>query len=358
MAGTAPEARWLALQPTPRLTRPSPPERHALPLSLSVIIVNYCQWRNTAMLTRQLSGGFPLREGSAEVVIIDNSSPTHPLMERLRRAPKVSLRRFARNRGFAYAVNEGCRLGQGEWLLILNPDISVPANFLEQVSDLIGRVHDDIARVGVIGFGLRHSDGSPQPSSGPFPTLFNTLRGLLMPRRARRCRAVPGHERVQVPWVTGCCLLVRRDCLREVGGFDENFFLYYEDVDLCHRAVTRGWSVWYEPNIQVVHHSPLHTRRVPAPLRLITRHALMHYGTKHWPGWQQALLHAIIWVEALCRQRYVRWRGDARADRIYGELRGLIGDWIHDRGLGVRKRLRRAAKQLEVIAEQLDGQGC
>ena len=66
-----------------------------------------------------------------------------------------------------------------------------------------------------------------------------------------------------MPWVTGCCLLVRRDCWHDLGGFDEDFFLYYEDADLCRRARGRGWSVWYEPGLRVTHFHPLHVRAVP-----------------------------------------------------------------------------------------------
>ena len=99
-----------------------------------------------------------------------------------------------------------------------------------------------------------------------------------------------------------CALLIRRDCLKQIGGLDEDFFLYYEDVDLCRRAAERGWKVCYEPTLHVAHHSPLHARRVPAPLRLMTRHALLTYGVKNWPRWQTIVLGGIIGVEATVRQ--------------------------------------------------------
>src|SRR5882724_2400013 len=97
---------------------------------LSVVIVNYRQWRNTARLTRQLLDSAAGRAGAAEVVVVDNHSRAHPLRRKLRRTEGVSLRRFGRNRGFARGVNEGCRLSRGAWLLLLNPDVTVPPGFL------------------------------------------------------------------------------------------------------------------------------------------------------------------------------------------------------------------------------------
>src|SRR5205085_2482126 len=107
-------------------------------------------------------------------------------------------------------------------------------------------------------------------------------------------------------------LLARRECLRELGGLDGSFFLYYEDVDLCRRARAHGWSVWYEPALRAVHHHPLHTRAVPAAMRLITRHALLTYARRHWPGWQFKLLAAVVRLESAARRLWARWRGGER----------------------------------------------
>ena len=112
-------------------------------------------------------------------------------------------------------------------------------------------------------------------------------------RARRKYHAVAPEQRCRVPWLTGCCVLLRRDCYEQLAGFDEDFFLYYEDVDLCRRATERGWSVWYEPALTVTHHRPLHARSVPAHLRLFTRHASLTYARKHWPGWHAARFGAI-----------------------------------------------------------------
>src|SRR5438309_10053960 len=119
---------------------------------LSVVIVNYRQWRNTARLTRQLLDSAAGRCGAAEIVIVDNHSPANRLRGKLRRTDGVSVRRFGRNRGFARGVNEGCRLSRGSWFLLLNPDVTVPPGFLDGALAYARRLTADDPRTGVIGF--------------------------------------------------------------------------------------------------------------------------------------------------------------------------------------------------------------
>jgi GT2 family glycosyltransferase len=311
---------------------------------LSVVVVNYQHWDDTARLVRQLRRSHALPAGGAEVVVVDNHSPPHPIIPRLRRAEDVSLLRWRRNRGFARAVNEACRLSRGEWFLLLNPDTTVPPGFLDAV---LARLDDLAARepgAGVVGFRLGNDDGSRQLSTGRFPTLAGTLLGRLWPRATRKYTAPAGPGRVPVDWVTGCCLLVRRDCWRDVGGLDPDFFLYYEDVDLCRRAWRAGWSVWYDPGALVLHHRPLHARAVPPHLHLITRHALLTYARKHWSGWQARALSWIVRAEAWLAGRTA---GDDQARRTFAELGRLVDDLLHDRPRTARARLQRVVRREE-----------
>ncbi len=287
---------------------------------LSIVIVNYCLWEETGNLVEQLAESPAIRNGDAEIVVVDNHSPPHPLTRRLLRWPGVSLRRWEKNRGFARAVNEGCRLGEGEWVLLLNPDISVTPSFLEQVLAMLSQLAGEQPKAGIVGFQLRNTDGSRQLSFGPFPTLLNTLLRLVLPRERRKYNIVRTSKRLRVPWVTGCCLLLNRHCLEQLGGLDRDFFLYYEDVDLCHRAAEHGWSVWYEPRLRVTHHQPLHLRPVPAYLRFLTRHALMTYAQKHWPVWQFQTLALIVRAEAELRTLWARSHRNREEVRLFSRL--------------------------------------
>ncbi|MCI0456771.1 MAG: glycosyltransferase family 2 protein [Gemmataceae bacterium] len=322
---------------------------------LSVVIVNYCQWENTEALVRQVSAGEPGRLGEVEVVVVDNHSPPHRLARRLRRREGVSLRRWGRNRGFARAVNEGCRLSRGSWFLLLNPDVTLSPGVIEGALAVADELTESDPRAGIVGFQLRHEDGSRQHSCGSFPTLAGTLAGLALPRARRKYRLVSGRTRCRVPWVTGCALLLRRDCLLDLGGLDERFFLYYEDVDLCRRAWQRGWSVWYEPRLRVVHHQPLHLRRVSPLLRLATRHALLTYALRHWPRWQQRLLAGVVRLEAWGRRLWARWRGRPKEVQLFADLGALAGQLARGDERGARRRLDRRVREEETRREDALG---
>jgi GT2 family glycosyltransferase len=311
-----------------------------------VVVVNYRQWPSTAALVRQLLATEPARRGDVEVVVVDNHSPPHRLLAPLRRRPGVSLRRWGRNRGFARAVNEGCRLSRGDWFLLLNPDVTVPEHFVAGVLRLTEELAGE-PRAGVVGLQLRSSDGTRQLSAGPFPTLAGTLAGLALPRARRKYQAQRGRARRRVPWVTGCCLLLRRACLQDLGGLDEDFFLYYEDVDLCRRAWQRGWSVWYEPALRVTHHQPLHGRPVTPLLRLITRHALLTYAARHWPRWQLRVLAGVVRLEAWSRRLWARWQGRAADAELFRELGELAAEVARGDERRARRRLDRRVRAEE-----------
>jgi GT2 family glycosyltransferase len=318
-------------------------------LRLSVIIVNYCQWRDSARLTRQIRTSPEGRTGTVEVVIVDNNSPHHRIVSRIRRWPGVSLRRWKHNRGFARAVNEGCRLSRGDWFLLLNPDVTLSDGFLEGALALVDRFAGEDPAIGIVGFRLQNSDGSLQRSAGPFPTLVGTFMRRLLPR-SRRKYALPRLDRpAEIAWATGCCLLVRRDCLESLRGLDEDFFLYYEDVDLCRRARTQGWSVRYEPGLHVIHHRPLHRRAVSARLRVCTRHALLVYAAKHWAWWQFQLLAGLVCVEAwfrLCWALVCSQDQDAAQFRQLGVIACALRQGRH---CAARRCLERLVRSYEAV---------
>jgi GT2 family glycosyltransferase len=308
---------------------------------LSVVIVNYCQWENTAALTTQLLKSRVMQRGDGEIVVVDNHSPAHPLARRLRRCRGVSLRRWGRNRGFARGVNEGCRLSDGDWVLLLNPDMTLPESFLDYVIALTEQFGCEQPRAGIIGLGLCNTNGSRQLSAGTFPTFLGTLGRLLLPRARRKYHSFPADRHSQVDWVTGCGMLIRRDCLRQLGGLDANFFLYYEDVDLCRRARANGWQVWYIPEIQAIHHSPLHQRRVNPALRVVTRCSLLTYARKHWPRWQTKVLTRLVQFEAWARQLWANCRGEREAAQHFSTLAHLTRQLANDRAGSARHGLRR-----------------
>jgi len=141
--------------------------------------------------------------------------------------------------------------------------------------------------------------------------------------------------------------MVRRACLEDVGGLDERFFLYYEDVDFCRRARARGWSTWYDPSIDIVHHQPLHRRTPSSAVRLFTRHALLTYASKHWPRWQFRMLARIVGLEAKLRTLKAQTRLDSLGILHYRKLGAIAGLLADKRAKAARRLLAEVAEKQE-----------
>lgn len=159
------------------------------------------------------------------------------------------------NAGFSASNNRGIERSSCEFVLLLNPDAELQTGSLEA---LVAAARTD-QRIGVVGPLVLGSGGLVQPGSfGSFPTLARRM-GLGFSRALHRLAGrqdasprVPG-VRTDVDWVTGACMLVRRTAIDDAGPMDEAFFLYYEDIEWCHRMRDHGWRVVLEPSARCVH---------------------------------------------------------------------------------------------------------
>ncbi len=154
---------------------------------------------------------------------------------------------------------------------------------------------------GIVGFGLRNPDGSPQGSVGVYPSLARTIWEQFIPRSRRKYQAGWRIRSGQVDWVTGACMLVNSAMIAGLGGMDEDFFLYYEEVAFSQAARRLGWRVEYDASVSVVHRHPLQNRAISPKMRVITRHSKLLYFLKHLPRWQFLSLSAIVAIEAAVR---------------------------------------------------------
>ncbi len=313
--------------PTPPAARPK----------LAVVIVNYNSWPDVERLVSALGAADEVRDGRARVLIVDNASPD-PMPETLRSLP-AGVERIARaeNGGFAVGVNAGWLAARGCWVLVLNPDVVAGAGPVADVLRRVERFEDEGADPpGVVGFGLKNPDGSPQPSVGSFPTLLRTVWEQLIPRSRRKYqpdwRVRPG----PVPWVTGACVLLNPRMLEDVGGMDEDFFLYYEEVALCRSAWDQGWRVEYDPAVSVVHLRPLQNRAISPKMRVITRHSKLLYFRKHLPRRQFLALVGIVRLEAAVRGGWAKVRGRAADERAWRAIDSIARRLRAGEGLGGR----------------------
>jgi N-acetylglucosaminyl-diphospho-decaprenol L-rhamnosyltransferase len=324
---------------------------------LTVVIVNYNGWTDVCRLAGTLAATPEVASGAAEVVVIDNASPGPIAAEVLPLLTTPGLRLLVRddNGGFSAGVNDGWHAARGPWLLVLNPDVVVSDSWLGEVVSRVRRFEADPASApGVVGFGLCNPDGSPQPSVGAFPSLSRALWEQLIPRSRRKYQADWRTRAGVVPWVTGACMLVNTRLCEELGGMDEDFFLYYEEVAFCRSAHCRGWRVEFDPSVMVTHLRPLQNRTLSPKMRVITRHSKLLYFRKHLPRWQFLALSWIVTLEATIfglKSSLLRRTEDVRSWQAIRKLARAFraGDFLRGRDvLGLAESVTRPGEPLQL----------
>ncbi|HET9315641.1 MAG TPA: glycosyltransferase family 2 protein [Vicinamibacteria bacterium] len=239
-----------------------------------------------------------------EVVVVDNASTDGSANLVARSHPQARLVRNPRNAGFGRACNQGAAAAGAPYVLFLNPDARLTPGAL----DALVRVLDDEPGVGIVGPRTVNDDGTPQLSFGPALGLLAEWRQRRLVRGVRK--RDPGIlRRVEAmttaagepDWVSGSCLLIRRSAFEQVGGFDEAFFLYEEDVDLCVRVRAAGWRVRFEPRAVVQHALGRSMARDPYRARLEYERSHLRYYRKHNGPLEWAVLRAGTTVQAAAR---------------------------------------------------------
>jgi GT2 family glycosyltransferase len=220
----------------------------------SIVIVSYnVQQYLVACLESLLVGCEGL---SVEVLVVDNGSRDGTTEVVARRFPYVQLLVNAANLGFARAVNRALPLARGRYVLLLGPDTVVPPGALARVVKLA----DSAPRVGLVGPVLRDPvTGAVQSSFRPFPSWRTAFSHYTFAKAFLRLLPSPEwHPIVDQPtvagWLSGACLLIRRELLDAVGGLDEGYFMWCEDIDYCRRAIRAGWLLFYTQETSVLHH--------------------------------------------------------------------------------------------------------
>lgn len=267
---------------------------------VSVIVVNY---NAGDLLQRCVSSVLPL---VGEVLVVDNGSSDHSLrsLEELSLGDRLQIIRTGRNLGFAAACNVGVAIAQGDRLLFLNPDCLVePAT----VSCLLG-VLESVEGCGMVGGLLLNPDGTEQRGGRRrLPTPWSALLRLaglgFLSRRWPRwfpvfdmsgCPLPSGPERVEA--ISGACMLVKREALEAVGGWDEGYFLHCEDLDWCKRFSLGGWSIMFVPDARVVHAQGACSRSRPLFVEWHKHRSMLRYTRKFTQGWRYWVLACPVTV--------------------------------------------------------------
>jgi GT2 family glycosyltransferase len=278
-------------------------------MKLSIIIVNH----NTAdLLSNCLQSVFAHPPSfDFEIIVFDNNSSDHS-GEILKQFPNIRAILNPINIGFAAASNRAAEIGRGEFLFFLNPDtetrpgaIDLAVNYLEQ------------SEFGILGVRLRHPDGKIQVSSGNFPSLktmlVQNIYMLLVKSGLSRALPILGRgtrvpvsqlfqdygiwnplENHETDWVSGAFLLLRREDFFRIGKFDEYFFLFGEDIDLCYRLRKGGMKTVYAGNLEILHHGSSSSANFPVLNFLRHYNSTYQFYRKHYSRLQANLYRFVI----------------------------------------------------------------
>ncbi len=235
-----------------------------------------------------------------EAFVVDNASidGSGAIVEEF--APQARLVTNHENVGFARGVNQGLRLASAPRVLIMNPDCRLVAGAMAPLLAALNAYPS----CAVVGPRILNPDGSVQGSARGDPDMFTGLFGrttflrrLLPELSVSKRNVVPdeatrdGGDTVVVDWLSGACMLARRDALEKVSGFDERYFLYWEDADLCRRLREIGYHVRYLPGANAIHRVAHSSRRArSAAIRAFHESAYLYYSTHVAPGGSQRTL--------------------------------------------------------------------
>jgi N-acetylglucosaminyl-diphospho-decaprenol L-rhamnosyltransferase len=282
---------------------------------VSAVVVNYNARDYLLECVRSLRA-----EGLDDVVVVDNASADGSRAALAAADPEARIVATGANLGYGTAANRGAAAAAGRTLLVCNSDVVLEPG---AVKALLARLEEEAgAGVGLVGPRIENPDGSLYPSPRRFPDMAvaagHAFLGLVAPRNrfTRRYRMLDwDHSTTRsVDWVSGACVLARREAWDAVGGFDEAYFMYVEDVDLCWRARRVGWDVVFEPGARVVHAQGVSSDL--APYRMIVEHhrSMLRFYRRTSRGPAAALLPVVAAGLALrtglaCAQRSVMgWR--------------------------------------------------
>ena len=235
-------------------------------------------------------------DGATDLVIVDNGSGDGSVELVRSRYPDLEVVVPGRNLGYGAAANRGVAATTTPFILVCNPDLEVRPGTLAGLSAALAG-HPGRALVGPM---IRTSSGDRYPSARRFPSLIDAgghaLLGIFAPdnrfTRSYQRNELDGAtgDPVEVDWVSGACFMVRRSAFEQVGGFDEAYFMYAEDVDLCWRLGESGWSVAYVPTAEVTHRQGVSTDHHPYRMILEHHRSLLRFAVRSSPGWRRALL--------------------------------------------------------------------
>lgn len=281
-------------------------------VKLSIIITN---WNSGIYLKKCLDSIFKNKPYfSFEVILVDNDSSDISSETIKEYEEKIIVIRNKENFGLSKANNIGIKVSKGECILFLNPDIEILSNSINKMVDFFQKQH----KIGALGPKLIYKEGSTQPSYHGFITLshaffeissldwcfpknrFNKLilgkfLGSIFKNLFASYKEYNDPTKVNV--IMGSCFLTSKDILDKIGYFDEHFFLYHEENELCYRLKKKGYDCIYYPSAKVVHYNKQSTKKIPEKVFIERCKSLYYFFKEHYK--KKILLFKIVALIAL-----------------------------------------------------------
>lgn len=191
-------------------------------------------------------------KGDIEIIVVDNNSTDSTLIKLRQFEDKLILKSLDKNTGFSKANNIAAKLANGKYFVFLNPDTKLQTN--QQLLDLV-QVLESNPNYGLIGPKLILGNGKIQKTVRNLPSVTRAIEAYLFGNKSAYDFYIPeANDLTEVESVVGACIVIRKETFEEVKGFDEKFFLYFEDIDLCRKIKTRGLKIGFLPSVEVVHY--------------------------------------------------------------------------------------------------------
>jgi GT2 family glycosyltransferase len=274
-------------------------------VQLSIIIVNY----NLSQEIRKCLHSIleQINSDNAtdfEIIVIDNNSPDRSI-ETLSDEFLTNYSNYVHfyflneNKGFGTGNNFGVRKSKGEFLLFLNPDTLFSNNTLKNLFELISKKFS----FDIIGLKIIEPDGTPEISFGQFPNILSETLSLFnlssyFKKRAYFNKIKHSENRmVEVDWVTGSAILIRKGLFNSVGGFDENFFMYNEEVDLCERIKEKGGKIYFYKDAIIIHAGSLSSKKNYYFFTKTSYESKLYYIKKHYRGFRFGFLLLLFFLQ-------------------------------------------------------------
>ncbi|MEH1766294.1 MAG: glycosyltransferase family 2 protein [Nostoc sp.] len=266
------------------------------PISVSIILVNYNGAEILVDCLNSIKKFIDIPK--YEIIVVDNASSDGSVELIAEKFPEVSLLRQHKNSGFGAGNNAGAKLATGEFLFLLNTDTVLTRNILPHLIELM----EADPKVGIIGPKLLNPDGSLQISVSPALGIKGEYQARQMHRDyqylTKKNLIDQKFKQIQeVDIVVGAAFFIRSSLFHQLGGFDENFFMYFEESDLCQRAHCQEYKIIYTPHVSLIHLKGYSIQKAANTMSIEYRRSQIYYYQKHRPWWEQTLLRIYLFLK-------------------------------------------------------------